>query len=83
MKTYLVEHANGTVAVADLSPQQIADNATAARLSRRLTIRLGGMPALLRCRLGENTYILVGPPHLRRFGVEPALETMPSVEVDI
>jgi hypothetical protein len=41
------------------------------------------MPALLRCRLGENTYILVGPPHLRRFGVEPALETMPSVEVDI
>lgn len=77
MKTYLVEHPNGTVAVADLSPQQIVDKAIVARLRRQL----GGMEALLRCKLSEDTYTLVGPPHLLRFGVDPGLETMPSIEV--
>jgi hypothetical protein len=81
-KVHLVEHANGTVAVADIEPGIAADQPSATSLRRRLSGRLGGMETLLRCRLG-NVFILSGNEHLYRYGVDPIVEVMPTLDIDV
>jgi len=83
LKTHLVEHPNGTIAVADIEPDQILDRAVAARLRSRLSAILGGMPALLRYKDGEDLYVLSGDAHLHRYGVDPIIDVLPSIEVNV
>jgi hypothetical protein len=82
LQTHLVEHPNGTIAVADVEPQVAADRAMTASLRRRLSASLGGMPALLRCKLGD-TFVLSGEEHLYRYGVDPVVDVLPVIEIDI
>lgn len=78
----VIEGPNGSIAVADVQPQQVMDKAMAARLLRRLSTALGGMPALLRCRLGD-TFVFHGECHLYRYGVDPILDVLPVVKIDV
>jgi hypothetical protein len=77
-----VDSPNGSIAVADVQPQLVMDKALAPRLCRRLSDALGGMPALLRCQLGD-TFVLACEPHLRRYGVDPILDTLQPVKVEL
>jgi len=82
LKAHLIEHPNGSIAVADVEPQVAADKAMTASLRRRLSARLGGIPALLRCRLGD-TFVLSGEEHLFRYGVDPVVDVLPVIEIDL
>jgi hypothetical protein len=77
-----IESPNGPVVVADAQPQVLMDQKLAVSLCNRLSTTLGGMPALLRCRLGD-TFVLSGSEHLRHYGVDPILEALPLVRIDI
>lgn len=82
LDTRLIESPNGSIAVADVQPQLLMDKALAPRLRRRLSNVLGGMPALLRCQLG-NTFVLDCEPHLRRYGVDPILDVLPTIKIEV
>lgn len=82
LKTRVIEGPNGSIAVADVEPEQVMDKTTARTLRRGLSNALGGIPALLRCRLGE-TFVLDGEDHLYRYGVDPLLDVLPVLTVDV
>ena len=82
VKTHFVEHPNGIIAVADIEPQQAMDQTVAASLGRRLSAKLGGLPALLRCRIG-SAFFFHGDASLYRYGVDPMIDALPIVEIDV
>lgn len=80
--TRFIESPNGPVVIADAQPQVLLDEKLATRVRKHLSTTLGGMPALLRCRLGD-TFVLSGGKHLHRYGVDPILEALPLVRISI
>lgn len=78
----VIEGPNGAIAVADVSPEQVTDEKTARRLLRRLSMALGGSDAVLRCKRGD-ALMLEGERHLYRYAVDPMLEVLPIVTVNV
>jgi hypothetical protein len=82
LDTRLIESPNGSIAVADVQPLLVMDKALAPHLRGRLSNALGGMPALLRCQLG-SVFMLDCEPHLRRYGVDPILDVLPAIKIEV
>jgi hypothetical protein len=78
----VIDGPNGIIAVADVSPEQVADQNAARRLLRRLSMALGGAEAVLRCKRG-NAFVLEGEGHLYRYAVDPMLDVLPTVTVNV
>jgi hypothetical protein len=82
LTTRVIDGPNGMIAVADVSPEQVTDEKTARAMLRRLSMALGGADAVLRCKRG-NAFVLEGEPHLYRYAVEPVLDVLPTVTVNV
>jgi hypothetical protein len=80
--TRVINGPNGAIAVADVSPEQVTDQKAARRLLGRLSMALGGAEAVLRCRRG-STFMLEGEGHLYRYAVDPVLDVLPTVTVNV
>ncbi len=78
----VIDGPNGMIAVADVSPEQVTDQKAARRLLKRLSMALGGAEAVLRCKRG-STFILEGECHLYRYAVDPILDVLPTVTVNV
>jgi hypothetical protein len=78
----VIEGPNGAIAVADVSPEQVSDERTARRLLTRLSLALGGSEAVLRCKRG-GTFMLEGEHHLYPYAVDPILDVLPTVIVNV
>ncbi|HTC58736.1 MAG TPA: hypothetical protein VK691_01305 [Solirubrobacteraceae bacterium] len=82
LTTRVIDGPNGMIAVADVSPEQVTDEKTARRLLRRLSMALGDAEAVLCCKRG-NAFMLEGEPHLYRYAVDPILDVLPTVTVNV
>ena len=80
--TRVIDGPNGMIAVADVSPEQVTDQKAARSLLKRLSRALGGAEAVLRCRRG-STFMLQGECHLYRYAVDPTLDVLPTVTVNL
>lgn len=72
---------NGPIVVVHAEPPLMTDAIEAGRVRRHLARILGEVPVLLRCRLGEHVS-LIGPEHLRRWGLGPEVDVLPVIEID-
>jgi hypothetical protein len=79
---HFFESPNGPVVIAKAEPLTLMDSALADRIHRILTNRLGGMPVVLRCQL-HDTFLLRGDRSLYRYAVDPAVDMLPLVRLDL
>jgi hypothetical protein len=77
-----VETANTPILVVDIEPQLVMNEPLATKLRKRLSGRLGGMPVLLRCRIG-NSFWFNGERNLWRYAVDPIVDVLPSAAINI
>jgi hypothetical protein len=77
-----VETPNTAILIVDIEPQLMMDELLATKLRKRLTGRLGGIPVLLRCRIG-NSFWFNGDRNLWRYGVDPVVDVLPSAAIDV
>jgi len=77
-----VDTPNGPLVVADAEPALLMNEVSARRLRRDLSRALGETPVLLRCQIGSS-WSFAGDPSLCRYAVDPLLETLPRVSLDI
>jgi hypothetical protein len=77
-----IETPNGPVVVADTEPQLMMDDVAARRLRTRLSRALGNAPVLLRCQIGSSVSFN-GDPGLQRHAVDPMVDAMPSVGIEL
>jgi hypothetical protein len=76
------ETPNGPVAVVHVQPPEIADELYCERVLRLLGRRLGGMPVVLRCRVG-SVVLCSGDEHLYRYAQDPSVEFVEVVSIDL
>ena len=82
LRARFIDGPNGPIVVVDVEPQQLADDLAAARFRSDASRALGGAPVLLRCQLGE-TLAVSGEPHLYRYGVDPVVDVLPVVSLNL
>jgi hypothetical protein len=82
MQAHFLDTPNGSVVVIDVRLPLLQDEVAAARLRRHISLRLGEQPVLLRCRHG-NSFTFNGDPNLRRYAVDPAIDALPVVDIDL
>jgi hypothetical protein len=71
---------NGPIAIVHADSRQVADALTGERIRRDASRLLGGMPIVLRCRLGE-AILLRGPEHLYRYAGSE-VDALPIVKLE-
>jgi hypothetical protein len=77
-----LETPNGTVVVADVDPLVVMDKPSAERLCKELAAKLGNLPVILRCMLGDSVTWHCDE-YLRRYTLDPLLDYLPVVEIHI
>ncbi len=77
-----VETPNGPVVIADVGALVLLDEIGARRLRQRLSRGLGNARVLLRCPL-NNSIAFSGDPNLRRYAVDPVVDSLPVVGIDL
>jgi hypothetical protein len=73
---------NGPIAIADVEAQILTDELSTRRFRQRLAQALGGLPILMRCQTGSSVQC-DGPPSLRRYALDPMVEALPPVGIDL
>jgi hypothetical protein len=81
-RSCFVETPNTVILVVDAEPQLMMNELLATKLRKRLSARLGGMPVLLRCRLG-NSFCFNGERNLWQYGIDPIVDVLPPAAIDV
>jgi hypothetical protein len=81
-RSCFVETPNTPILVVDIEPQLMMNELSATKLRKRLSGRLGGMPVLLRCQIGDSFWFN-GERNLWRYAVDPIVDVLPSVAVNV
>ena len=76
-----VDTPNGPIVVVDVDPLLLFDEVAADRYRRKVSRTLGGCQTLLRCQVGSG-FLINGEQNLRRFAVDPIVDTLPAVDID-
>lgn len=77
-----IETPNGPVLIAEAEQSVVLDDRSSRKLRTTLSVALGGIPVLLRCRIGTSV-TLTGEPHLKRYAADPAVDLLPPVGIDL
>jgi hypothetical protein len=77
-----IDTPNGPIVVADAEPKVLGDEIYARKLRQSLCRALGNIPVLLRSQAG-GSFSFNGDASLRRYAVDPTVDAMPAVGVDL